>query len=581
MNLLFLSMAVLGLHIAPSKAQNTTYNNPIIPGWHSDPSCTFVPEWNNTFFCTASTMLAFPGCPIFASKDLAHWDLISNALNRPQQLPAIQTDLNVQNLGIFASTLRYRNGTFYLITSFLDAGHPLELLVFTTTDPYDDNAWTSPSQIQNPLSRIDPDLFWDDDGSVIMTVSGAPIQAFYIDLITGNVSEPIALWNGTGYPYQEGPHLYKKDGYYYLLIGEGGTELHHSTTIARSKSIEGPWESSPYNPLVSARYTDRFFQTVGHSDLFQDDKGNWWGVALATRGGPALFNQTIFPMGRETVLYPVSWPEGEWPQADQVAGEMSGPLPQEYLYNSSLPTFMGEPDIVDFVPGSSIPKHWVFWRAPAKTDSFKISPPAYPNTLRLTASRANLTGDSAFQPLDGLTFVARRQTNTLFEFSIDLQPDFYKADGDEVGVTAFLHQDQHIDLGIVFMASPSNSTEKGKLSFRSRVMDSATTNLTSPVVTPVPKSWLSEPIRLSIRAANNTHYRLSAAPADRPHESKLLAAVSSAFISGPDVFTGALLGVYATTNGGNHTMEASVSKWRYTPVAQQIDYNDFVPSRWF
>ncbi|KUL81345.1 hypothetical protein ZTR_10153 [Talaromyces verruculosus] len=132
-------------------------------------------------------MLAFPGCPIFASKDLVHWDLITNALNRPQQLPAIQADLNVQNLGIFASTLRYRNGTFYLITSFLDAGHPLELLVFTTTDPYDDNAWTTPSQIQNPLSRIDPDLFWDDDGSVIMTVSGSPIQAYYIDLTTGNL----------------------------------------------------------------------------------------------------------------------------------------------------------------------------------------------------------------------------------------------------------------------------------------------------------------------------------------------------------------------------------------------------------
>ncbi|KAJ5432924.1 uncharacterized protein N7458_012080 [Penicillium daleae] len=580
MNLLFL-LATLGFQIAnkPVYAHNATYNNPIIPGWHSDPSCTFVSEWNNTFFCTTSSFLAFPGCPVFASTDLVHWDLISNALNHPAQLPQIQTSTNAQTLGIFASTLRFRNGTFYLLTAWLDTDNPsTEFVLFTTTDPFDESAWTNAFQIQNPSGAIDPDLFWDDDGSVIMAFSGSPIKASYIDLATGNASEPFDMWNGTGYNNQEGPHLYKKDGYYYLLIAEGGTELHHSSTIARSKSIKGPWESSPHNPFVSARYTDRYFQTVGHSDLFQDAEGNWWGIALATRAGPALYNESIYPMGRETVLYPVSWPKGDWPLADQVMGEMSGPLPPRSSKAHSVPTFMGEPDIVDFVPGSSIPTHWVFWRAPAKPESFTISPPGHPNTLQLIASRANLTGDASFKALDGLTLLARRQTNTLFEFSVDVHPGFYKAQGDEIGVTAFLHQDHHIDLGLVFMGGSPNS--KGRVNFRCRATDSDATNFTvpSPVVTPVPSSWLSETIRLYIRAENDTHYQLSAAPAARPHESRLLAAFTGALISGPDVFTGNLLGVYATTNGGNHTMEGYVSRWRYTPIAQQIDYNDFVRS---
>ncbi|KAJ5160193.1 uncharacterized protein N7482_007197 [Penicillium canariense] len=429
--------------------------------------------------------MSFPGCPVFASTGLVNWDLISNVLNRPAQLPQIRTSTNGQNLGMFATTLRFHNGTFYLIGAWVDSDHGgVEIVLFTTINPYDDNAWTNSIRIQNPTRAIDPDTFWDDDGSVIMAVAGSPIQASYIDLATGNATKPFDMWNGTGYNNQEGPHLYKKYGYYYLLIAEGGTELLHSATIARSRSITGPWGSSPSNPLVTARYTDRYFQTVGHADLFQDDAGNWWGVALATRAGSALYNETTYPMGRETVLYAVSWPDGDWPVADQVTGEMSGPLPSRSPKASSVPAFMGEPDIVDFAPGSSIPKHWVFWRAPAKPQSFTISPPGHSDTLRLTASRANLTGDKDFSPPDGLTFLARRQTNTLFEFSVDINPNFATAKGDEIGVTAFLHQDQHVDLGIVSMGSVA----KGNLGFRFRATDLAAADFTvpAPKVTPPP-----------------------------------------------------------------------------------------------
>lgn len=128
-------------------------------------------------------------------------------------------------------------------------------------------------------------LFWDDDGSTYIVSAHSTLQT--IDLETGETSEPITLWNGTGGASPEGPHMYKKDGWYYLLIAEGGTELGHRASIARSKNLTGPWEENPANPFLTNAGTDELFQTVGHADLFQDEAGNWWGMALSTRSGPA------------------------------------------------------------------------------------------------------------------------------------------------------------------------------------------------------------------------------------------------------------------------------------------------------
>lgn len=143
------------------------------------------------------------------------------------------------------------------------------------------------------------------------------------------------------------------------------------------------------------------------------------------RSGPKLYNQTIFPLGRETTLFPVTWPKDGWPIASQVRGIMSGPLPLANRNVSGEGLFAGEADVVDFVPGSSIPKHFDFWRTPAKPNSFTVSPPNKPNTLRLTASRANLTGDANFNATDGLTLVTRRQAHTLFNFTVDLELTYH------------------------------------------------------------------------------------------------------------------------------------------------------------
>lgn len=289
-------MLALGLVLAVS---DVAYTNPILPGWHSDPSCIFVAEFNETYFCSTSSFLDFPGNPIYASQDLIHWKLASNALSRISQMPDIQTQRGPEYGGMFANTLRFHNGTFYLISAWADDKYGVPLFVlFQTTNPFDASSWSDVKWVQTPGFTIDPDLFFDDDGSVVVASSGSPIIACFLDIATGNISETWTMWNGTGGSSQEGPHLYKKDGYYYLMIAEGGTQLGHAATVARSTSLRGPWEASPSNPLVSNAGTDEYFQTVGHADLFQDAAGNWWGVALSTRGGPALYDELIFPMGK-------------------------------------------------------------------------------------------------------------------------------------------------------------------------------------------------------------------------------------------------------------------------------------------
>ena len=261
-------------------SDNSTYYNPIIPGWNSDPSCIYHEE---TFFCVTSTFLVAPGLPVYASKDLVNWDIASYVWTRPDQfgLPNAARNLDYQAGGFYAATIRFHDGKFYVIDTYV-GGENLVGTIFTTETIYDRDSW-SDALVYN-ASAIDPDLYWDDDGTVWLHSAGIIQQQ--IDLETGEVTEPVSLWNGTGGAYPEGPHIYKKDGWYYLLIAEGGTELHHMVTVARSRNITGPYESNPDNPILSNANTTQYFQTVGHADLFQDGDGNWWGAALSTRSGP-------------------------------------------------------------------------------------------------------------------------------------------------------------------------------------------------------------------------------------------------------------------------------------------------------
>ncbi|KAI1638242.1 glycoside hydrolase family 43 protein [Biscogniauxia mediterranea] len=570
------------------RALNSSYYNPILPGFHPDPSCIFVPEWDDTFFCASSSFNAFPGVPLHASKDLQNWKLIGHAFNRREQLPRL-AETNRSTSGIWAPTLRYNEGTFWVVTTLVDDDRAADdasrwdNVILRSDDPFDPLSWSNATHFE--FEGYDTSPIWDHDGKTYI-VGGHAWKVFpglllaEADLYTGKVGEWTNIWNGTGGMAPEGPHIYLKDGWYYLLAAEGGTGLEHMVTMARSRHLYGPYEANPANPVLTNANTTSYFQTVGHADLFQDAFGNWWGVALSTRSGPGYTN---YPMGRETVLVPVTWAANEFPVWSRVAGHMSGWAlpPANKDINGSGP-FIKEGDAIDFAPGSALPAHFTHWRFPV-TASYAVSPPERPRALRLRPSRLNLTArDGNYAGPGGQTFVGRRQQHTLFAFSADLDFDGEEEEG-EAGVSAFLTQNHHLDLGVAMLPLNNSSTSavfpppdaprnysssSSRLVPHFRFRGTSSTALPGDVVVPVPAEWAGRTLRLEIRASNLTHYAFAAGPAndDAVSQMRTLVEVSNAAVSWG--FTGVILGVYCTTNGREGGAPAYFSRWRYVPQGQ-------------
>ncbi|KAM5353405.1 hypothetical protein ACJ41O_000055 [Fusarium nematophilum] len=520
--------------MGPSTIQDTspkgaTFTNPILPGWHADPSCIFVPEWDNTFFCVTSSFMIFPGLPLYASKDLIHWRLVCNIVNRRGQVPQIGTDRSQDN-GIFAPTIRYHDGNFYVIVEYVtigDAGASFGL-VFSSSDPLDSRAWSDPLVFRQPESILDPDLFWDDDGRLLVQAASfrQEIIQFELDLDTGVAGPERTLWKGTGGIAPEGPHLYKKDGWYYLLIAEGGTDLPHCVTIARSRSPRGPFEAFEENPILTNHGSGEYFQTVGHADLFHDAAGNWWGVALSTRSGPEYVH---FPMGRETVLFPVTWDKDDWPRPEAVRGRMDASMLLETDLGVPGPgPFVSDGENLEFPVGSELPLNLVHWRFPPQ-DSITVSPDGHANTLGLKSAPQGLSGPPRLDnntECSGLILVARRQTSTLFEFSIELQCPTALHENEEAGVTVFLTELQHISLSITWASGVEGSLGP-RLKFR--VTGSKGTQ---EELIPLPAD-LTDSLLLSIKAENSLQYVFTAVVTETNGQGRCLSrSASTATVSG-------------------------------------------------
>ncbi|KAL3470378.1 glycosyl hydrolase [Aspergillus californicus] len=552
--------------------QLSTYQNPVLPGWHSDPSCVFVKEWDETFFCTTSSFLTFPGAPVYASKDLIHWKHISNAYNRRDDIPEMLTSTSGQQEGLYAATLRFHRGKMYLVTLYISLTQAkLQFLLWTTTNPFDNAAWEGPVAIPNPTFKIDPDLFWDGDDLYIAS-SGLFLQQ--VDLQSGTSTEPVSLWNGTGGANVEGPHLYKKDGWYYLLAAEGGTETNHSVTMARSRNIWGPYESAPNNPLFTNRGTTEYFQTVGHADLFQDRVGNWWGVALATRSGP---DWAVYPMGREMVLFPVEWSSGDFPIMEPVRGHMVGPLlsPSLRVPGDGQWADAGDTNLPD--GKGKIPSHFVHWRPPPNRDEIYrvVSDKHHQHQeFLLKASIANLTGTASYKPTDGQTFLARKQAHTGFIFSIDVDTGVLTNADHETGLSVFLTSYQHIDLSIIMLGNHGRQPAV-HVQLRIESLGKPDFNISDPVIQlPLPRAWNGKRVTLLVEG-NETRYDFyaSLSPSSKQNGNvQFLGTVSAEAVSGGSgPFSGTLLGAFATTNGGSDTFDSRVSRWKYTPISQKVE----------
>ncbi len=290
--------------------------NPIMPGFYPDPSICAVGE---DYYLVNSTFAYFPGLPVLHSKDLVHWEQIGNVMDRPSQLPLANAG---HSQGLFAPTIRYHAGTFYVICTNVSHGGNY---VVTAENP--EGPWSEPHYLEG-AGGIDPSLFFDTDGRCYYIGTHPNPEGcrydgdWYIwiqelDLNTWKLKgESKDVWNGAmrGVHWPEGPHLYRIGEYYYILHAEGGTGPEHAVSVCRSRDIWGPYENNFCNPILTHRHLGQAYPVkyVGHGDLFETPAGEWYMTMLAVR---PLEGYTT--MGRETFLAKVTW-ENNWPHHEFV-----------------------------------------------------------------------------------------------------------------------------------------------------------------------------------------------------------------------------------------------------------------------
>lgn len=293
------------------------YRNPILAGFHADPS---IVRANERFYLVNSSFTYFPGIPVFESVDLVHWKQIGNVIDRPTQLDF--DGLSVSR-GIFAPAISHHDGVFYVVTTAVDSGGNF---IATARDPA--GPWSDPHWLPG-IGGIDPSLFFDDDGTVYLVNNDVPPdpqryeghRAIWMQQIDLAAFTPVGprkvLIDGGVEPAKnpiwiEGPHLYTRDGWYYLSDAEGGTGPQHSQVVLRSREVWGPYLPYPGNPILTQRdlRDDRPLPitNAGHADLVEGPDGTWWAVFLASRNYATRHYNT----GRETYLLPVDWRDG-WP----------------------------------------------------------------------------------------------------------------------------------------------------------------------------------------------------------------------------------------------------------------------------
>ncbi|PNS14088.1 hypothetical protein CAC42_6601 [Sphaceloma murrayae] len=419
-----------------------TYRNPILPGFNPDPSIVRI---GPDFFCVTSSFEYFPGCPIYHSRDLVVWTLIGHALTRRSQVDIKTPE---PGGGVWAATLRWHDGVFYVVTSCFDRYRPQDDdrvwprgFYVTTTDIWK-GQWSEPVWLDQV--GFDHDLFWDDDGTVYLSstyrkmereatskLKDFAVHISTVDLQTGRLTCAPRLVRESSSGVAEGSHLFKRNGWYYLFTAEGGTESGHCEYVSRSRDGPfGPWEMAPHNPLWKNTVSDEV-QNTGHCDLVEDQEGQWWALCLGVRpcktGGS--WRRSVF--GRESFLIPVRW-DGDWPTFNEgrsLALEMTGP--GKYVAED-VQKWRDE-----FV-GSHLGLGWYRKNTPYIEDVSLVEKPGH---LTLHGSPYNLSSPAA------PTMVLRKQRHwpVTWETQLDFQPRSTRV---EAGTTAYWNYTCFASIGI-------------------------------------------------------------------------------------------------------------------------------------
>ncbi|CAI7625249.1 unnamed protein product [Penicillium manginii] len=406
------------------------FTNPIIPGFAPDPSV--VRDWELT------------GHAICRSSQLD----LSRAFTKLIPLPD-ERSIHVTG-GLFAATIRYHKGFFYVIctNTFADPNdntHKFQNFYVTCAEERisSTTGWSDPCYFDFP--GIDPSLFIDQDtnrayvhGSYRSGPPWAPdcsIRQFEIDLATGKPLTDIKfLWKGASTD-AEGPHIYKKDGWYYLITAEGSTFDGHEINIARSRDIWGPYDGYTHNPLLTAKGRDTDIKWTGHGDFVQDEAGNWFCVHLGIRHNKSDPNR--HPLGRETFLTPMQWEEGEWPEIAQTQLEFHAEIPDQLPH-----------DLLVVGNDSAHNTEDVYIRTP------ELGKYIYDAEKQSYSIQASSSGLSA--PLGTTSFVGRRQRQQASQASTTLSLSQFDHTNSEINAGLSVYKD---DLRYASIAFKSKSRE--------------------------------------------------------------------------------------------------------------------------
>ena len=428
-------------------ADSNQYLNPILAGFYPDPS---IARAGDDYYIVTSSFSYYPGIPIFHSTDLVNWTQIGHVLDRPSQL-----DLDGLSIsrGVFAPTIRYNDGTFYIICTLVDAGGNFLVTADNPAGPWSDPVWL-------PFDGIDPSIFFDDDGRVYITNNGPPedkplyeghraiwIQEFDPEMQTLIGSRKVVVNGGVDITQEpiwiEAPHIFKKEGTYFLIAAEGGTGYNHSEVVFRSDSPTGPYEPYADNPILTQRHLpgDRPFPitSAGHADFVELPNGDWWAVFLATRP----YEGDLYNTGRETFMLPVEWTDDGWPVIEDGTEPIPYLLERPALPRSrpaEVPT-TGNFTIRDEFDDGVLPPYWNVIRTP-REPFYEVRDGA----LILTAR------DAGLYELEQPSFVGRRQQHLHASASTAMR--YLPGEpGDKAGLAAFQNSGHYFLMSVTLDGS--------------------------------------------------------------------------------------------------------------------------------
>lgn len=394
----------------------STYNNPVLKGFYPDPSVCFA---EGKYYMVCSSFQYFPGVPLFQSEDLVNWTQIGYVLTRKNQV--MLEKINSSG-GVFAPTIRYNNGRFYMVTTN-DTTHQ-NFYVYT-----DDihGEWSDPIFVDQ--GGIDPSLLFEDDHTYFMSngtddEGKSGVIQCEINIETGERLSPRrCLWQGSGGRYLESPHMYKINGGYYLMAAEGGTEYGHMITYARSNSVWGPFEGYAKNPVLTNRNKAPFIiQGIGHGDLICDENGNWHILCLGFR--QIGIWQPYHHLGREVFLTPVKFDENGWFTAGNDGTT-------DLTYDSPYGTEQCEKKLYTF-DNTDWNIEWCYMRHPSNEN------------YELSENKAVLHGtDITLDMVDSPTFIGMRQRDFIMELSCKV--NVLSGEG---GITMYMTENEHYEVAI-------------------------------------------------------------------------------------------------------------------------------------